>query len=375
MEKPKIIDKKTFQRFSQLLVQLKTKPQNILIIHDVDGDGISSGKILKEGLAALGIRAKYRFAAYDRTNLFGDFMVEFVQKRHLSVIFTTDLNLLATNYFAQKQLLKDKIIVVFDHHEAPTELDSNIIYFHPQLTFGFKDASQYCTSKLVYDLMEEFTDLSTLKWVASIGLVSDSNYRTWGEFVDGTLQELNLPVPKNPFDSQLQEVGTLLYYGLALDRQVADKAIKTFFNANSYQEAMAGLEEYRVVEEEINYFIKNWKKFADEKNDVVFITIKPKYKINSLLSNKISPDYPTKTIIVASEGKAEEGKEPEFMAMSLRRQDGKLNLPALLKEIAKQLPGTVGGGHIPASGAKCRKEDYEQFKELFRKLQDRHRIK
>ncbi len=361
-----IKDTATFQRFTQFLQQQKVKKENLLLIHDVDADGLSSGRILQEGLRQLGVKVRYRFAAYDRTKLFGDFLLEFIQKRRIAAIFITDLNLLATNYSTPKHLLQNKTFIVFDHHEAPQEVDPNIIYFHPLLTYGYPVPSQYCTTKLVYDLLSEFADLSELDWIAAIGVVADSTYKTWKEFVDGTLKKLGLPAPTNPFDSELQRVGTLLYYGLAMGKEEADQAIKIYFSAQTYQEALEKLQPYAIVEEEVTQFMENWKKYAEryqEEDDVIFIRIESRYKINSLLSNQISSQHPHKTIIVGAPSK----EEDEF-TFSLRRQDGKVNLPALLHEVGRQLPGAVGGGHIPAAGAKCKKEDYPKFEQLFRKL-------
>ena len=367
-----IKDKETFSRFTQFLQEQKAKKQGLLLIHDADGDGISSAKILQAGLKQLGIKAKYHFAAFDRNKLFGDFLLKFIEQRKIAAIFTTDLNLLATNYVQQKEALKGKTFIVFDHHELQQNLDKNVLYFHPALTYGFEDPSQYCTTKLVYDIMSEFADLTELDWVASIGLVADSTYRTWKDFVDNTTQKLGLPIPKNPFDSELQKVGSLLAYGLAMDKESAEKAIKTYFTAKSYTEAGKGLQQFEIVGDEIQHYVKHWSDFAEKHDDVIFIKIESQYKINSLVSSRISVEHPHTTIIVGSPNRSTEEKEEKFFSFSLRRQDKNVNLPKLLKEIATQLPGCLGGGHIPAAGAKCRLEDYEKFKALFLKLQGKY---
>src|SRR3989338_4033466 len=103
MQIPLIQDQQTFNRLSTLIDQLKIQKQNILLIHDVDGDGLSSGKILVEGLQNLGVKIKFRFAAYDRTNLFGDFLLEFIQKNNITTIFTTDIGIYSTNFKDKKE--------------------------------------------------------------------------------------------------------------------------------------------------------------------------------------------------------------------------------------------------------------------------------
>lgn len=374
MQTPLIQDQSTFGRFSALLDQLKIQKQNCLLIHDVDGDGLSSGKTLIESFQKLGIKVKFRFAAYDRTNLFGDFLLEFIKKNNITTIFTTDLGIYSTNFKDKKELLKDKTIVVFDHHEKPEVIDSNVLYFHPITTYGFNEPSQYCSSKLVYDLLSNFTNLSDLDWVASVGIVADSNYKTWGDFVDATLTKLNLPIPESPFDSELQKVGTFLYYALAMDKESSDKAVKSYFKAKDYQEALELLSGYEVVGEEIDSILQTWEKYTEKVGDIYFIIIEPKYKINSIISNKLSYQYEHKTIIVGAQNVPEEGSEKEpIMSFSLRRQDGKVNLTLLLKEMVTLLPGLAAGGHRQASGARCFAKDYQKFKELFVKLYEKYR--
>ena len=363
---PPLKDKKTFDRLSQIIVAQKLKKEHLMVIHDVDGDGLSSGKILKDGLRKLGVKVRFRFAAYDRTNIFGDFLLEFIQKHNITTIFTTDINLYATNFKDKKELLKNRTFVVFDHHEKPEKIDPNVLYIHPAITYDFPDASQYCSSKLVYDILYNFTDLDDLDWTAAVGIVADANYPTWGEFVDTTLKQLGLPIPKSPFDSELQKVGTYLYYALAMEKEQAEKAIKAYFEAEDYKEALENLQGYEVVGEEIESILKTWKKHAEEHGDVIFIKIAPKYKVNSIVSSKISVMHPNKTIIVGSEIKKDEENKP--ISFSLRRQDGTINLPQILHRMMPQLPGMVGGGHIPASGARCNAADYAKFKELFLKL-------
>ncbi|MBI2669277.1 DHH family phosphoesterase [Candidatus Woesearchaeota archaeon] len=363
-----IKDTKTFNRF---LSWVKKGKENCLVIHDVDGDGLSSAKILMEGLKRAGKPIKYRFAAYDRTRVFGDFVIEFVKNRKISAIITCDINLLSTNFHEKKEFFRDKTIIVFDHHETPTHIDENMIYLHPKLLYGFPEPSQYCTTKLVYDVVSTLVDLHDLDWVASIGIVADASYPTWKEFVDATLTGLSMRITASPFDSELQKVGTYLYYALATDKVAAENGVKIYMSAKDYTEALQGLEQYKIVEKEIQYYLQNWEKYAERSGDIVFIKIEPKYKINSLLSSQISHQFPSKTIIVGSPKKDPE-KPPEFMGFSLRRQDGKVNLPALLKEMSQHLEMN-GGGHIPASGAHCKIADYPQFKEWFVKLYQKHK--
>ncbi len=392
----KVQDTEVFSLWDSWLKEQRKNPGNVLLIHDADGDGICAGKLLKEGLGKQGIKVKFRFAAFDRTGLFSPFLMDFIEKHGIQSIVTADINFLHTNYRKHQELLQDKTIIVFDHHETPSRsgVPGNMIYIHPATMFGFPAPSQYCTSKLVYDILSLGTDMSDLNWAASIGIVSDAAYSTWKDFVDGTLHELGMALPASPYDSELQRIGTLLYYGLAMERKEAQKAVNALFAARNYKEAIQKLEKYAVVGDEVEDYLTRWEEFAEFHGDIVFIVLESKYKINSLISSKLSFQEQGKTFVVASpsrrEGKksqesgeekhsGEEGqkqaaekknveekssKEERFMNMSLRRQDNKVNLPALLQEISSQVEGFVGGGHIPAAGARCKLEDYQRVKDL-----------
>lgn len=362
MQTPEIKDTESFEKFKEWLNN--NGKSKIALIHDVDGDGISSGKILIEGLRKLDIKVQYRFAGFDRNEVFNDFITDFTDRNNVDTIIITDISLFATNFMDKQNELENKKIIVFDHHEKPEDVPKNVIYFHPTLTFNFDNPSQYCASKLIYDILNKLTDLSELNWVASIGIVADMNYKTWKKFVDQTLQSLNLPVPDSPFDSELQRVGTLLYYALAMEKEDSQKAIKIYFAAHSYQEALTELQSYSVVEEEVNRLTDNWEQNSEKFGAVIFVRIDSKYKINSMVSSKISFQFPNKTFLFYSPAKT----HPDKIGFSLRRQDGKINLPKILHQMEKQIPEMSGGGHIQASGAKCNLKDLEKFKKLFVRL-------
>jgi single-stranded DNA-specific DHH superfamily exonuclease len=364
LNQPTLIDTETLTRLKDWVN--KTDKGKVMLIHDVDGDGISSGKLLKEGLKKLGVKVHYRFAGFDRSNVFSDFIMEYIEKNNVETVLITDINLWATNFKDRLADLKDKQIIIFDHHETPEKIPSNVIYFHPYLTYGFEDASQYCTAKLVYDIMSELTDISSLDWVASIGIVSDMNYKTWGGFVDKTLKRLGLKKEGSEFDTELQKVGTYLYYALAMEKEDTQRGIKVFFAAKTYKKALEKLKVYDVVGGEIEHYVTKWQDYADIREDVVFLDITPKYKINSIISTRISVENPSKTFLVSSPHRT----HPEIIGFSCRRQDGKIDLSSILHEMKKEIPGMKGGGHKQASGASCKAEDLSKFKTLFVKLHE-----
>ncbi|HIH13267.1 TPA: DHH family phosphoesterase [Candidatus Woesearchaeota archaeon] len=357
-------DTATWTKFLTWIKQQQSQPEPLLLIHDVDPDGVSSGKILLEALQKIGISISQRLPGNERNNLFNESTLKIIKENNITTILTTDINLFSSGYLQKQEELKGITFIVFDHHEAPLNVPPSILYFHPLPTFGFPDSGQYCTSKLVYDLLSNLVDLHELDWVASIGIIADANYKTWHELVDQTLQKLELPITKNPFDSKLARVGTYLSYALITNEKAAREAIEIYFNSSSYQQALEGLEKFSGVEKEFNKWMHNWAQHAEYHHDVIFVHLKSKYKINSIFSSKLSFKDPSTTYVVYSPNH----KDKDILNFSLRRQDGKIDISKILKTMVLQIPGMTGGGHKQASGAQCQRQDFPKFKELFLQL-------
>ena len=54
--------------------------------------------------------------------------------------------------------------------------------------------------------------------------------------------------------------------------------------------------------------------------------------------------------------------------MGARRNDQQLNCAEVLKKAVSGLEGATAGGHVPAAGARCKKEDFNQFKKNLIKI-------
>jgi single-stranded DNA-specific DHH superfamily exonuclease len=96
--------------------------------------------------------------------------------------------------------------------------------------------------------------------------------------------------------------------------------------------------------------------------DLIIYPIQAKYNIKSFIANRLSYDYPAKTIIVMQD------INPNRVWFSARRQDFKVKMNELLEEAVKGIPDSSAGGHIPAAAGSIPKNYAEKFKENLVKI-------
>ena len=111
------------------------------------------------------------------------------------------------------------------------------------------------------------------------------------------------------------------------------------------------------AEEDISKWMNNLDKI-EKYGELIVYEIKPKYKIHSTLSTQINLRFfPNNTVIVISDY-----ENKELLEISARDQRCIIKLNEFLRDLVKDLPDSTAGGHIPAAGARIRKEDLNIFK-------------
>ena len=165
------------QKFNDF-VDLKTI-NNVLIVADDDEDGYTSALQLKRFLENNNCAIKVVFN--DKSDLTKEKFVKAVSGFEYELVFFVDLNEEIVSMYSN--VIKRKIkIVDIDHHPSPDK--TNVV--NPLLVlksrfYSEKKPSQRSATKVVYDLFGG-NDL-----LASIGLIGDSAYSEWKEFIDETI--------------------------------------------------------------------------------------------------------------------------------------------------------------------------------------------
>jgi len=115
---------------------------------------------------------------------------------------------------------------------------------------------------------------------------------------------------------------------------------------------------YDEVQEEINNVVDNWRNYAEiyENKKLVFLELKTKFAVKSPVSTILGIRNPHYTFIIMR-------RKGNFINISFRREDGKVDCGKLAMFATKNLENAGGGGHAPAAGASIMTKDLEKFKE------------
>src|SRR3989338_8540773 len=330
----------------------------VAVICDSDPDGISAAVIIyhslkksREVIPALVIPSGHNVEVLD-SQLISEF-----KRQGITHLITADLA------FDQKKneikrLEKFCKVLIIDHHKLYHNVSSRkTILMKPQLFEVKIDSSQYCASKLTYDLFSEFVDLKEYDWIAVIGILADSNFRTWKSFVNKTLRRLGLKLGKNPFQNTLGRICNLMaYYEIYASGKVS-KLYDALHKAKTYRHALnSEIRKAQKVNDEVEYYLKNYKKYSQMHGELLLIRIKPKFKIGSIVATRLSNKLQHTTIIIAQEMKGR-------MFVSARRQDFKVAVNDLLEQSVKEIKEASAGGHVPAAGARFPTAQYDVFSE------------
>ncbi|MEK6967798.1 MAG: DHH family phosphoesterase [Nanoarchaeota archaeon] len=334
------------------------KPDSrVAIVCDSDPDGICSAVIVSHSLKKKGIIPALVIPSGHNVEVMDGQFVTMLKKEAITHLITTDLSF-DKKKRELKRLEKFCQILVIDHHKLYNDVNSKrIILLKPQLFQNKIDSSQYCTSKLAFDMFSELTDLKEYDWLAVIGILADSNFRTWKKFVRKTLNRLGLKLGKHPFQNALGRICNLMaYYEIYAPGKVA-KLYDALSKAITYRHALnSEIKKAQKVNDEVEYYLKNYKRHSQVHGDLLLIRIKPNFKIGSIVATRLSNKLEHTTIVIAQEMKGR-------MFVSARRQDFKVAVNDLLEQSVKEIKEASAGGHIPAAGARFPTEQYDTFSE------------
>ncbi len=264
------------------------------------------------------------------------------------------------------ELTKYKTLII-DHHHIVKDLNSDEVIFIKPSYFSSIPNAQYPTSKMIFDLSSGFTDINDLDWICSVGVVSDSSYKTWTDFVDKVIKKYNLKSEKDIWSSDPGLLSSYLSSAMIVDQNNFLECFNILSQSNKPQDLLSSnIKRFKkTIDDCIKELKENFKEKAEryENLELVFYYIKPKYRVGSPLSTIISfENMPNKTLIVLQEN------DDGMMTVDARRQDGKINLAELMKKSVEDFDNASGGGHIPAAGATFKKEDLIKFKENIKRI-------
>jgi len=347
-----------FEKFEIFINSIKKDDNLAIFYHTSCVDGLCSCVITSKAITKLtGIKPLFHIPHLHELN---NDTLEFIKKNEIKKVIYIDL--IPDRYpEVVKEAEKYAELLIIDHHKFKTNLDSKkTLLLHAEYINSKLDGAQYPASKLTYDIFLKLTDLEDLDWLACVGLIGDSGYSTWKEFVLEVINRHNLEQESNLFNGSDFGKCAALLSGATMYGGNSDLLFDIVYKSENFKDILQN----KILigyDAESKAELRKWILRTNEAEiygDLVIFEIKPKLKINSTLSTVLSfEQFKDKTLIIIMDY-----FNDGFLTISARDQRKKIKLNELLNEAVADLPESSSGGHIPAAGATIRKEDKDKFK-------------
>ena len=176
----RITNQKLIDDFIDFVNSISNKDR-IAILHDADADGISSAIILEKSLERLNKNVVFTTHEVAKRKKLDEEIYVQMKKKKVKHVFVLDMAMDMTK--DSIAFLKEFKAVEIDHHPNGEFLDKSIIFIKPQFFTDLESPIQYCTAKLVYDLMSRVARIDDLEWLAVVGVVGDYAWKLWHDFL------------------------------------------------------------------------------------------------------------------------------------------------------------------------------------------------
>ncbi len=320
------------KRFFEFMSNLNEKDKIAVIAHD-DGDGVCSAILASKVIGKVDLVYFYNY-------LPGQFlpMLTEIKKKKINKVFILDLNLTEDNI---KEIAKISEALVIDHHPFEKDLNSDRIIFIKS------DSGAACF--MCYYLFSKIQKVP--EWIAVLGTLSDTAHKYSESNMDDFFRDFGFSRADNLWEKTLDLSFTLVYFN-----QKTEKVYDLLMNAKNFDEL--GIEKYaRLVREEFESKLEDYKKKKEEYGDLIFYYFEPKYGIKAMLINKVSAEDYYRTLVFI-----QKASDKNSLEISLRSQSGNINCPELLKKSIEGISDSNSGGHFRAAGCRIPYEYLDKFK-------------
>ncbi len=329
------------------------KAQNPVFFFDNDVDGLMSFILLRRFInRGKGVAIK-SFPELDETYL------KKIEEFNSDYVFILDKPSVS-NSFLNEVERKNIPVIWIDHHDVEINLNHrNVFYYNPILS---KKKSSEPTSYIAYKVVNNRKDM----WIAVAGCISD-NYIP--EFYNDFLKECPELLKRNVesafeilYESEFGKLITILDFSLKDTTTNVVSMITFLFDASSPSDILIEseknlkiLKRYNQIEKIYSNLIEKAKRIARSSRKVIFFHYGGELSISADIANELSYRFPGKIIIVAH-------KKGNVANLSIR---GKIDVRKITLEAVKRIPGSTGGGHKNATGAKVSIDKLNEFRDFF----------
>ncbi|MEM4598740.1 MAG: DHHA1 domain-containing protein [Candidatus Diapherotrites archaeon] len=322
--------------------------QSFNIFYHGDADGFCSAVVFSKAVEKLGKNIASATAVESP-----DLLPKVCQNKSFGNAVFLDLAADSDKSFLAKLSKKSRVLVI-DHHKLYCDFNSDrALVIKPQMLSAIEPSS-YPASKLCFDLCSTLVSVDEVSWVASVGIIGDFAYNKWAAFVNESAKKASVSV------DDLKVIADIISSVQAVSPEAFPELLELFLAAGPKAIMQSNFNSLRKeVFDELEFWKKEFYKKAEvyEKEELYFFTIKPKYRIKSMLIDSLTKELPDKTIIIAEDLGGDE------IRFSARRQDFKVPMNSLLESAVAGIPEASAGGHIPAAAGKIPKTRFQEFKE------------
>lgn len=301
-----------------------------IAFHDSDADGVCAGVVWQRALERLGYQNVQRLIPDRERNAWTPNNHAKIQEENPQALWVLDLG------SKSEKVVADVPTCFVDHH-------------HPEgcppgdtLISAYNWEPIPNTSLMIYELVKPLTDIEDLKWIATIGTLSDLGEKAPFEIINEA---------KNQYKAKwLKEATTLVNASRRASTYEPETAAQALLNHKSPQELVEsdspGVARLKAARKEVKLALEEGKKAAPQfAGNVALIRVHSPCQIHPLIAQIWRTRLP-KFIVIA----ANDAYMPGRVNFSARSASG-INVLQFLRAI--ELPegeGNYGHGHDQASG-------------------------
>jgi len=332
------------KRLFNFIKDLSDKDKVAIFSH-TDVDGIVAAKIVNQVIGADIIR----FMNYSEIN---DDLLKWIKEKKINKIFMSDISFPDRKFLRRVEKLAKVVIV--DHHTFKEDLNTE--------KSVFINAQGFCASYLCYYLFSRTQNLENYDWLVVCASLYDWLYEKNRDWMKKVYEKYG-----ERFDLSEKHIKNSRFWKLQYDISLAslyfDKDLEKVFNALGANFGDIGNlpAHAKEVDSEIVRSISDFYVKKEDIKEGCFMEFDSRFPVEAIVVNLLSAGTPNKTFIVCQ-------KEGNYIKVSARRQDGKINLPELLRNLVQGFDDSTAGGHIKAAGASLPIKHMDEFRKRLKSL-------
>jgi single-stranded DNA-specific DHH superfamily exonuclease len=321
--------------------------EKICLMSHNDLDGISSAKVVNSVVRA----DMLKVANYSDLN---DSLVIELKKNKIKKLIIVDMSVQRVEVI--KEIEKFAEILWIDHHTMIQDINSEKTVF--------LNAQGFCAAYLCYYLFSKLQNLDNMDWLIACASIADWLYTKNKSWMKEVLEKYGDQFILED-DGLIKTSGKFydLMYKLTLMIVYFEKKPMSVFEMIGLGFAeVKDLDKYSaIVLNEINNKEKQFEKEKEFMKWGYFWCFESKFGIDSILISNLSRNVKDKTFIFVF-------MDQKYCFINARRQDGKVDLPNLLRDLIRGFDDSSAGGHLKASGGNFPRKYLEEFKKRLKEM-------